>query len=107
VLLHLPSGSSSFFLLTAMTMRIGPAGEVWCHHIGAELEGFEERWCLNCEMWLNGPAQMADHLIGSKHRKTVRKQNRAWREFGAMEAWQRKCRKPCSCPYPSDATRKT
>jgi hypothetical protein len=30
-------------------------------------------WCIFCEMWLNGPGQMEDHLIGKKHKKKVRK----------------------------------
>ena len=28
-------------------------------------------WCPICEMWLSGPAQWEDHLIGKKHRKNV------------------------------------
>ena len=27
------------------------------------------KWCDYCEMWLNGPIQYADHVIGKKHRK--------------------------------------
>ena len=30
-------------------------------------------WCMFCEMWLNGPGQMEDHMIGKKHKKKVRK----------------------------------
>jgi hypothetical protein len=26
-------------------------------------------YCEYCEMWLNGPTQFSDHLIGKKHRK--------------------------------------
>ena len=26
-------------------------------------------YCEYCEMWLNGPTQFSDHLIGRKHRK--------------------------------------
>ena len=29
-------------------------------------------YCKHCQMWLNGPAQWADHEIGKKHRKAVR-----------------------------------
>ena len=31
-------------------------------------------FCKHCQMWLNGPAQWADHEIGKKHRKAVRRQ---------------------------------
>ncbi|CAE7633511.1 unnamed protein product, partial [Symbiodinium sp. CCMP2456] len=31
-------------------------------------------YCKHCQMWLNGPAQWADHEIGKKHRKAVRRQ---------------------------------
>ena len=30
-------------------------------------------WCLECEMWLNGPTQWEDHKIGKKHKKCLRK----------------------------------
>ncbi|CAE8615328.1 unnamed protein product [Polarella glacialis] len=30
-------------------------------------------YCRHCEMWLNGPTQWADHEIGKKHRKAVRR----------------------------------
>ena len=30
--------------------------------------------CKHCQMWLNGPAQWADHEIGKTHRKAVRRQ---------------------------------
>ena len=30
-------------------------------------------YCWHCEMWLNGPTQWADHEIGKKHRKAVRR----------------------------------
>ena len=30
-------------------------------------------YCRYCEMWLNGPTQWADHEIGKKHRKAVRR----------------------------------
>eukprot|EP00439_Symbiodinium_sp_Y106_P063093 s3271_g9.t1 len=30
-------------------------------------------YCKHCQMWLNGPAQWADHEIGKKHRKAVRR----------------------------------
>ena len=26
-------------------------------------------YCEDCEMWLNGPAQMADHIIGKRHKR--------------------------------------
>ena len=29
-------------------------------------------WCGPCEMWLNGPTQYEDHLIGKKHRKRLK-----------------------------------
>ena len=34
---------------------------------------FEEGgiWCAACSMWLNGPTQWEDHMIGKKHRKNV------------------------------------
>ena len=25
--------------------------------------------CLMCNMWLNGPTQMEDHMIGKKHKR--------------------------------------
>jgi hypothetical protein len=30
-------------------------------------------WCNICEMWLNGPEQWEDHVVGKKHKKKVRK----------------------------------
>jgi hypothetical protein len=30
-------------------------------------------WCVNCEMWLNGPTQMKEHSIGKKHKESVRR----------------------------------
>jgi hypothetical protein len=30
-------------------------------------------YCKHCQMWLNGPTQWADHEIGKKHRKAVRR----------------------------------
>ena len=33
----------------------------------------EAIFCKHCEMWLNGPTQWADHEIGKKHRKAVRR----------------------------------
>ena len=30
-------------------------------------------YCVLCDMWLNGPVQWADHEIGKKHRKAVRR----------------------------------
>ena len=32
-------------------------------------------YCRYCEMWLTGPTQWADHEIGKKHRKCVRRQS--------------------------------
>ena len=29
--------------------------------------------CKHCQMWLNGPAQWADHGIGKRHRKAARR----------------------------------
>ncbi|CAJ1335663.1 unnamed protein product [Effrenium voratum] len=34
-------------------------------------------YCKPCKMWLNGPTQWADHEIGKKHRKAVRRQQAA------------------------------
>ncbi|CAE7855451.1 unnamed protein product [Symbiodinium necroappetens] len=30
-------------------------------------------YCKFCQMWLNGPTQWADHEIGKKHQKAVRR----------------------------------
>ena len=35
----------------------------------AEDHFFDARFCDVCYMWLNGPTQMDNHLIGKKHRK--------------------------------------
>ena len=34
------------------------------------------QFCHNCDMWLNGPKQYIDHLIGKKHTKNLRQQAR-------------------------------
>jgi hypothetical protein len=30
-------------------------------------------YCYYCEMWLNGPTQEEDHLIGKKHKKSLKR----------------------------------
>ena len=29
-------------------------------------------YCKSCQMWLNGPTQFEDHLVGNKHKKNVK-----------------------------------
>lgn len=37
------------------------------------VEQHETIYCKHCEMWLNGPTQWADHEIGKKHQKAIRR----------------------------------
>ena len=41
------------------------AGELF----GVSRDGRVEYYCECCDMWLNGPVQLADHKKGKKHRK--------------------------------------
>ena len=34
------------------------------------------KYCPACYMWVNGPTQWVDHLIGKKHKKNVRRMRR-------------------------------
>ena len=43
-------------------------------------------YCLDCEMWLNGPTQWEDHKWGKKHKKNLqRKQPRKRRHRSKPE----------------------
>ena len=33
--------------------------------------------CEFCQMWLNGQAQWADHIVGKKHKKNVQRKRKA------------------------------
>ena len=40
-------------------------------------ESGSAKYCEDCEMWLNGPTQWEDRKIGKKHRKNVKKGDKA------------------------------
>ena len=44
-----------------------------CASKGQQPEHDGALYCVLCDMWLNGPVQWADHEIGKKHRKAVRR----------------------------------
>ena len=40
--------------------------------LGSESDAKKEWHCAICNVWLNGQTQWQDHLIGKKHKKTLR-----------------------------------
>ena len=45
----------------------------WCHRLCDKRWFCDDRWCSECEMWLNGPAQYSEHGRGKKHRKNMKR----------------------------------
>ena len=40
--------------------------------LGSESDAKKEWHCAICNVWLNGQTQWQDHLVGKKHKKTLR-----------------------------------
>ena len=51
--------------------------------------GVDAGYCEICVMWLNGPTQWEDHLIGKKHKKNCKRQEQGtgMREKQAQSSW--------------------
>ena len=49
------------------------AGFCFLHMAAPVVEHDSDVYCIECEMWLNGPTQHEDHLTGRKHKKNFRR----------------------------------